>query len=300
MSNRMLTVGCTILILLALAASGCGRATRTLAPEEPSTAPAAADQVDLLTNGASELERDDDDEASGGVTLITEPTTIRSPGNYRLVNDLNVTQGDGIVIAANGVRVWLGEHRLYGPGNKTGRAIVIDGAQDVKVAGGRIEHFGFGVVLLNATNCRVRGVVVHGGDETADPPNGNPPQIGVMLVNSAMNRITRNHLADVNLGVFVRGPGSYRNVIDRNRVVGGTNGLLAICYNPAPGGDPTGPRNDRVRLNLLSRFGTGIAASAQSAENEFTLNTIRYFTSAWNDQNGTNEFKRNRTAQIAP
>lgn len=301
MSNRGFITCCGILLLLGVTVAGCGGMKHSLAPEQAATSSAATDQADLLSRGTSERDGDEDygRDAPHGARPITEPTTIRSPGDYRLVNDLNVTDGDGIVIASSDVRLWLGTHRLYGPGNKTGRAIAIEGARNVIVTGGRIEHFGFGVVLLDATHCRVRGVNIHGGDETADPPT-NPPQIGVMLINSAMNRIARNELTDVNLGLFIRGPGSYGNWIDGNRVVGGAHGLLAVCYNPAPGTDPAGPHNDHVRLNLLSRFGTGIAVSAHSARNEFEFNTIRYFVSAYADQNGTNEFEHNRTEQIAP
>jgi hypothetical protein len=302
MSNRVLITCCSILLLLGVSVSGCGEMKRSLAPEQAATSSAATDQADLFTRGTSERDGDEDHgrDAPRATRPITEPTTIRSPGDYRLVNDLSVTQGDGIVIATSNVRLWLGTHRLYGPGNKMGRAIAIEDARNVIVTGGRIEHFGLGVVLLGATHCSVRGVDVRGGDETADPANGNPPQIGVMLINSAMNHIARNELRDVNLGLFIRGRGSYDNRIDGNRGVGGAHGLLAVCYNPAPGADPAGPHNDRVRSNLLSRFGTGIAASAGSTRNEFKFNTIRYFVSAYVDPSGTNECEHNRTEQLVP
>lgn len=166
--------------------------------------------------------------------------------------------------------------------------------------GGRIERFGIGAVLLGASRCRIRDLEIRGGDETADPPAGNPPQIGIMLVNSAMNAITGNELSRLNLGIFVRGGDSHGNWIAGNQAVGGDHGLLGICYNPAPGGDPAGPHGDRVTGNLLDRFGTGIVASAQSAGNVFRMNTTRYFTAAYQDQNGTNVFANNRTMQITP
>ena len=286
-------------ILLALAIAGCGQMKHVLTPEASGPAaevsgPAAREPGE--TASAPEDDRDDGRRA----TPITRPTTITQPGDYRLVRDLQVTQGDGLVITASHVRLWLGEYRLYGPGNKGGRAIVIDGGQDVMVRGGKIEHFGFGAVLIDASRCRVRDLAIRGGDETADPPNGNPPQIGIMLVNSPMNHVVGNHLRGVNLGLFVRGGGSYGNSIHGNAVVGGSHGLLAICYNPAPGADPTGPHDDRVKYNFLARFGTGVVASTHSAQNIFARNTIRYFTSAYVDQNGTNVFERNRAVQIAP
>ena len=166
------------------------------------------------------------------------------------------------------------------------------------VSGGRIRRFGLGVAVLGAHGCRVRDIGIEGGDETADPANGNPPQIGVMLVNSDENVIAGNHLRDVNLGLFVRGGESRDNLLHHNVVLGGQHGLLGICYNPAPDGGPAGPQGDRVWGNLLSRFGVGISASAGSEANRFADNTIRYFDVAWLDQNGANVFQRNHAMQI--
>jgi hypothetical protein len=138
------------------------------------------------------------------------------------------------------------------------------------------------------------------GDEFADPPNNIPPQIGVLLLNSNKNHILHNGLQLLNLGIFVRGPESYSNKILLNKVKGGTNGLLAICYNPAPDAGPDGPTNDKVFLNNLERFGVGIATSEGSAHNTFTLNTIKYFNEPWTDANGTNIFRHNRVEQLTP
>ncbi len=287
-----------VLVALALGAAGCGRQQHPLEPQVPPDGSLEAGLEALPEDGGSSFAASPEEaEAIRHARPVTGPTIISSPGNYRLEDDLEAT-GDGIVITASDVRLWLGEHRLRGPGNKAGRGVVIAGARNVRVVGGRIERFGIGVVLDQASGCSVVRVGVKGGDETADPAAGNPPQIGVMLVNSAHNAIARNRFRDVNLGIFVRGGGSYRNRIDGNRVVGGEHGLLAICYNPAPGGDPAGPREDRVRHNLLARFGTGIVTSAHSAENAFALNVIRYFDAAWVDENGSNVFRHNRAERL--
>lgn len=300
--SRGFTLG-AMALALAIMAMGCGKSLQSLAPEAATPASVAVDAAIARDDRDAAAEQNEDDaefDAARLATPIGAPTTITQPGDYRLTNDISVNSGDGIVIAADHVRLWLGEHRLIGPGNKLGRAVVIDGAQHVSVRGGRIERFGMGAVLVDASNCQIRSMTILGGDETANPPAGNPPQIGIMLINSAMNHVSGNRLSRVNLGLFVRGPGSYGNRILRNTVMGGDNGLLAICYNPAPGGDPAGAHDDRVSLNVLSRFRTGIVASAQSAENAFTLNTIRYFSSAYQDENGTNVFEHNRTEQISP
>ncbi len=286
-------------VLAALVSLGCGPARNSLAPEAAARGEAATLPAAALDEGA-EFDSRDDTEAIASARAVTGPATIAEPGHYRLAGDFEVTSGDGIVVTASDVRLWLGDHRIVGPGHKLGRGIVVQNARNVSVRGGRIERFGIGVQLSGTMESAVRGVQIQGGDETADPGAGNPPQIGILLVQSARNRVDANHVKDVNLGLFVRGGESEGNRIRRNHVEAGRNGLLAICYNPAPGAGPAGPHGDRVSLNVLSRFGTGISASAQSAGNLFDLNTIRYFHSAYEDLNGTNTFSRNRAEPIDP
>lgn len=236
-----------------------------------------------------------------GATPISGPTEITEPGVYRVVNDFSVpaATGDGIVILADNVRLLLDGHTITGPGNKMGRGIVVTDAEHVFIGNGTLRTFGIGVALLGSNRCAVREIRIEGGDETAAPP-ANPPQIGVLLVDSFKNRIVENVLELVNLGIFVRGAGSYGNRIARNEVTGGQNGLLAICYNPAAGAGPAGPTHDDVRNNSLKRFGKGIQTSAESAYNRFFGNTIYYFDVAWEDLNGTNEFLHNDVMQVSP
>lgn len=235
-------------------------------------------------------------------TAITGPMTIDQPGSYYLANDIGVdpATGDGIVITASNVRLVFVGHKITGLGNKVGRGVVLSDVEHVRVKGGPLEQVGFGAVLMNANHCEVTGLDVRGGDEFADPPNGVPPQIGIMLVNSAYNLIRVNRFDEVNLGIFVRGGGSHDNRIRGNEVLGGDYGLLAICYNPAPGGDPAGPYNDDVSKNRLIRFGTGIQTSAGSHDNGFRFNVIHYFAAPWVDFNGTNGFLHNQTMQLVP
>ena len=299
MSTRILwTTALAALVVAAAAIAGCGKSRHVLAPDEVGTV--AAGSAAVADRGRASNDAASEPDEVRNAQPISGPAVITSPGTYRLTDGFSVSQGDGIVIRASHVRLWLGEHRLSGPGNKLGRAIVIEGAEDVRVVGGRIETFGMGAVLLNASRCRLAGLDIRGGDETADPGAGNPPQIGIMLINSAMNEIADNEMSRINLGIFVRGGGSYGNRIVGNEARAGQHGLLGICYNPAPGGDPAGPHDDRVTRNLLARFGTGIVTSEGSAENVFRLNTIRYFTSAYADLNGTNVFANNHATQVTP
>jgi hypothetical protein len=236
----------------------------------------------------------------GSIKEISEPTIITVPGIYMVVNDFTVSSGDGIVINSNHVLLWAGHHTIIGPGNKEGRGIVLEGVEHVLVWGGKLETFGIGVALENTIKSAIKNVSVSGGDEFADPPNGIPPQIGILLLNSNKNHILHNSLQLINLGIFVRGPESYNNKIFLNKVKAETNGLLAICYNPAPDAGPEGPTNDKVFLNNLDSFGVGISTSEGSAENTFRLNIIRYFNDPWTDANGTNIFRHNRVEQISP
>jgi len=119
-----------------------------------------------------------------------------------------------------------------------------------------------------------------------------------MAVNSAGNRIYRNEISMTNLGIFVRGGGSYYNRIFRNKVMGGNLGLLGICYNPDGSGDPSGPHGDFVKRNYLSRFKGGIQASAGAANNLFKRNEIKFFDFDIEDVDGANYFVNNSAMMI--
>lgn len=296
-------------LLLALALAGCDDggltapdATQTAAPGSEAFAALLDDQID-----AEEAEVVSDAAtfaASAGVVLqdITGPTVITESGVYAVTQDFSLpsgTEADAIVVQADGVFLDLGTHTLTGPGNKLGRGVVVEGARRVVVRGGTLETFGVGVVLSETQRVAVTGVRVVGGDEFADPPNGIPPQIGVLLLNSRGNRVFGNQTTDTNLGLFVRGPGSMNNYLIGNSATAGEFGLLGICYNPAPDSpDPEGPSNDRVQGNLLNGFGVGIQVSEGSANNRFVENAIYYLDSAWEDANGSNTFLRNLTVQL--
>ncbi len=256
----------------------------------------------------TEIESDNDAPASKGdtrpqasssstTTGITSPTVIDKPGFYRVTSDFTAA-GDGIVIRSDWVWLNLHGHTITGPGNKSGRGIVLDNVEHVLVTGGTLETFGIGVVADGTAYSCVRRLQVVGGDEFADPANGIPPQIGIMFVNSYRNRIRHNTFSDVNLGIFVRGGDSFENRIWKNDVTAGANGLLGICYNPAMGEGPAGPRHDVVTRNFLCGFGGGIQTSEESAENEFRRNTIRYLGFAYQDLNGSNVFSKNHATQI--
>lgn len=295
------------LSLAGLAGWGCQSRNKVINSESRSDTALNPPSADFKTYLAAEIESAEETvrpfpsgQAAFSVTVtdITGPTVITQPGIYRVANDFSAS-GDGIVIKSDYVLLKLGDHVITGPGNKMGRGVVLEDVEHVLVTGGSLKTFGIGVALLGSAKSGVKKVTVLGGDEFANPPSV-PPQIGILLVNSYRNHICRNTFDQTNLGIFVRGGGSFENRIRRNEVLGGTNGLLAICYNPATGEGPVGPTKDQVEKNLLCRFGTGIQASAGSTDNSFNSNIIKYFNSAWEDFNGTNQFRNNKTMQISP
>jgi hypothetical protein len=285
------------ILFLAWLAVGCRDPESILAPEATSAGKTAGD---LETGEIARLIESDTEEIlslTSHAREIRGPVVITESGRYRVTRDFSVPEGDGIVVRADHVRLDLGDHKITGPGNKIGRGIVIENAEEVLVEGGVLKRFGVGIALVRANHCGVRYVRVKGGDELADPPE-IPPQIGILIVNSVRNRIRRNRIEDVNLGLFVRGGDSEGNRITRNRMRADDNGLLAICYNPAEGEGSAGPHDDTVVDNVLKRFATGIATSAGSEDNRFLSNRIEFFDEAWTDANGSNIFRRNRTKRL--
>jgi hypothetical protein len=286
-----------VLTLAMMAIIGCQNETSVQAPSQQENLEAARVASEFesdLEAGLQSLSK-----AGSAAQEISGPTVIAASGAYKVVADFSAT-ADAIVIRADRVLLDLDGHVITGAGNKAGRGIVLDGVSNVLVRNGVLQTFGVGVALLHSSKSLAKNINIRGGDEFANPPAGVPPQIGVLLVNSYRNLIVKNACNRVNLGLFVRGGGSHDNLILHNAVVGGNNGLLAICYNPADGQGSAGPTSDVVSHNFLNRFGVGIQASAGSTQNQFNHNTIYYFSKAWEDFNGANEFEGNRTRQITP
>ncbi|MEM9998666.1 MAG: right-handed parallel beta-helix repeat-containing protein [Bacteroidota bacterium] len=292
------------LFVLPLLLTACDASSLTGSETPATAAPASlesaiAAEIDAVSAESMRSAEAAAAEAALGVQMISGPTTITEEGFYTLAEGF-ATEGDGIVIQANNVFLDLGGHTITGPGNKAGRGIVLDGVSRVLVSNGTVATFGIGVQWLGSSRTAVVGVTVEGGDEFADPPNGIAPQIGFLLVNSARNRVLGNVATDTNLGIFVRGGGSFRNRILGNRAEAGENGLLGVCYNPAPNTeDLAGPERDLVAGNALIGFGVGIQVSEGSANNRFVENLIGYLESPYEDANGTNVFdETNETFQI--
>lgn len=228
---------------------------------------------------------------------IDGPTTITSPGFYRVTSDFSASD-DAIMIQSNWVYLFIGNHTITGPGNKMGRGVVIDGSHYVAVFGGNFETFGMGVVLNESMLCAVRNVHITGGDVYADPGNGIAPQIGIMAVNSARNLIFHNRIEMLNLGIFMRGDGTYSNRVFGNKLMGGDLGLLGICYNPDGSGDPAGAHNDDVNSNIVERFRGGFQANFGTHDILVRRNHFKYFAFDIEDKENASTFVNNHSMQI--
>jgi hypothetical protein len=222
--------------------------------------------------------------------------TIDSPGSYVLIRDLTINSAadSAIRITASGVTLDLNGYQISGPGGNMGVGITIAGASGVKVTNGSLSALAMGVVVMNSNNVSLSGLQIRGQDVAVTAP---PPEVGVMIVQSKAVSVENNVISNVGLGVFVRGGQSGGNRIMNNTITAGMNGLLAICYNPAPG-DDNGPRGDLIDNNLMSGFGTGLSFSSMSLYNVVKDNTIFYKTSAFESASATNQDLMNTKMQL--
>lgn len=170
--------------------------------------------------------------SSGGTLRITRP------GSYRLRDDINLRgTGAAVVIAADGVSLDLGGHFLAGPGGKQGTGILVDGGRNVSVKNGTLHGFGFGVEVRNATNVKIQGLQISGDDGGGPPPG----EVGILILNSRGVEATRNVIARVFLGVFVRGGGSGANRLFENTLAGETTARSGSATTPMASEAPPDP-----------------------------------------------------------
>ncbi|HEV8628805.1 MAG TPA: NosD domain-containing protein [Thermoanaerobaculia bacterium] len=231
--------------------------------------------------------------------ILQHATLITKPGLYTLGSDFAVGAGEkAIVVQADDVTIDLGGRTLSGPGGPGTVGIEVDGARNVGIRNGSLVSFGVGVLLQNVVNARLEGLRIDGEDLGGAPPN---IEIGILLIDSRGVVVTDNQITETFLGIFVRGAGSGGNRIAGNTLAGGEHGQLGICYNPAPGASAGGPSGDLVYANLVSRFQTGIALSADSRSNVLRENTLATFATGVADASaGGNALVDNVTSKLAP
>ncbi|MEP7364475.1 MAG: right-handed parallel beta-helix repeat-containing protein [Acidobacteriota bacterium] len=203
---------------------------------------------------------------------VVKSGAIDSPGNYILTQNIS---GE-LEITSNDVTLNLNGYGVMGPGGKLGTGIAIRGVRGVKVSGGSISNFAFGVIVENSANVMLEDLRIRAQGLTIV---ALPPETGIMIVQSVNVVVRNNAIHNVGLGIFVRGGRSGGNLIANNTVTAGTNGVLGICYNPTET-DANGPRGDLVTGNLVSRFDKSINLSDLSKANVIKGNTLLYVSEA--------------------
>lgn len=229
---------------------------------------------------------------------LMRPTVIDEPGLYTLQRNIATSNADpAIVIRSNNVTLNLNGRSVTGPGSRMGIGIQVENSAGVRVHGGTVAGFGTNVRIVGSNNVRIEDLEIVGYDLGGSPPD---IETGVMIVNSRAVLVRSNVISRTFLGIFVRGGGSGGNRIVENTVTGGMNGMLGICYNPAPGSNAA-PQGDLVYGNLISRFTTGIATSDQTRNNIFRENAIAYFSMPVQEAvGGSNVFADNTTTMMQP
>ena len=236
---------------------------------------------------------------NSGLVALGRDGVIDQPGHYVLNRDLdlNATAGRaGVMITADGVTLDLNGHNITGPGSLEGVGVMVEGARGVTIRNGRIADFGLNVHVLDSANVVLEDLQISGqGIPVAAPP----PEIGVMIEQSANVTVRDNNFWNVGLGVFVRGGQSRGNRIVENTLTSAGTGLLGICYNPTAS-DPQGPRGDLIAHNLITGFNLGLQMSENSMYNIIQGNTIAYRMggSGFNINNDTNQMIDNTTVPL--
>lgn len=101
-------------------------------------------------------------------------------GDVTLTADVTGCSGDGLVVGATGVTINLNHHRLSGRDVAGSTGVRDKGYSDLRIVGGRIEHFDVGVSMQGADRLVM-----------ADSQLDNLPSMGVLLVDSADGLVVR-------------------------------------------------------------------------------------------------------------
>ncbi len=214
--------------------------------------------------------------------------TINRAGSYKLYANYTVPSGNGIVITASNVTLDLNGFTVSTTANATNTApapgpngtkgILISGVRNVEIKGGHLAGFNINVLVTDSQNVMVDDLQIVGSNLA---PAGGPTEVGINIVNSSACDVRGNSISSCNLGLFVRGGGSFGNRLMKNIISGGAvagNNLLGICYNPDGLGTTAGPRGDSIYNNHIVGFGFSIAVSAGSVSNMFNDNTLASVT----------------------
>ncbi len=199
------------------------------------------------------------------------PAVISEPGSYQLnVDSFWTGSGAAIRVMASGVTIDLNGRQLMGPGSVQGIGVEVMNAAGVMIRNGNISNFAIAVRISGSSNVTVRDLNIRAMNLV---PSSGPPETAVMIAQSSAVTVRDNNISNTGLGIFVRGGDSRGNFIVNNSIVGGSNGVIGICYNPTET-DLRSPRYDSIENNLISGYRTGIQFASSSGANLTRRNVI--------------------------
>jgi parallel beta-helix repeat protein len=217
--------------------------------------------------------------------------------DVNLDHDLTCT-GDGLIVAADGIRIDLHGHTLLGPGSGIG--ILVTGRSDVTIMGGIIRNFAVAVRVNTSTDVVIKtnqfiqnaeGIDLQAGSVGNTVKNNAFSDSSIRAImlrsNSRDNDIKDNTFTMNRIGVLVFG--GVDNSLKSNLISGSTE--AGIRLNVIAHGNV-------VKDNLLQSNVAGIdfvvTPTGSSAGNEFKGNTIAFNRCGVRGPTAGNEFKDNR------
>jgi parallel beta-helix repeat protein len=186
----------------------------------------------------------------------------------RLAADLVNCPGGGLVVAADGITLDLGGHRIDGDGSGDDVGIDVSGHHDVTIAHGTVRDFTEGVLVADSTQVALRGLT------SADQAHG-----GITVDGSSAVTIAGNVVRHAGAGIIVSHAAGV--LVSANRVSGSAFGAIAtydsqrvaIADNTVTSaGDAAiglfdGSARNEVTGNRLSRSGAGVGLNDGASEN---------------------------------
>ena len=170
--------------------------------------------------------------------------------NFKLDHDLACPE-NGLVVGSDGIKINLNGHTIAGSGNGIGISVI--GRADVSIAGGTVQNFATGVLLLNSTAIVVRE------NQLADNGDGIDLQAGSVGNTIKENRLQGNRTR----GIMIRSATS-ANVIKENTFTGNRVGILLF-----------GPVGTTLKENIVSSSGlAGIRVNVIATGNFLVENTV--------------------------
>lgn len=221
---------------------------------------------------------------------VAGPTMLTEPGQYMLTTGVMIgSTGNGIQITGSNITLDLNGQTISGSGSGVG--VRVSGARNVVIRNGVIDGAMMGIVTMNASNVRIENVQIRGRMAA-------PPEAGIMMVQTTNSIVRSNQIWNTALGIFVRGGGTFGNLIEGNTIsTANVSAPFGICYNPADN-DPEGPKGDRVAGNVIRGFQQALQFSATSEYNVAEGNTFLYRAMAFTSMNDTNVVESNRAVRI--